>query len=409
MIYKWVLVTILIYVGLINNGWTQSCETAEHDGSWSLRKPMPVENSEFAVAELNGMIYAAGGFLHHNHQVFLIYNPKKDLWKEGPDLPAGTHHPAVVAANEKIYVIGGEGAENLVQIFDPKTETWTRGKNMPSERIAMAGVEVRGKIHLIGGSPNIRSGTALDTHEIYDPVLDSWQKAPALPLSVEHVPALFLNEKIYVIGGRSDFTNTNAVQIFDPRSGTWTQGAPMQNARSGFGAVVFEKRILVFGGEDLISRTVIASSERYDPANNTWSFLEEAPTTVHGGPAAAFARFIYLFGGSEIAASGTGIDSVQRLSISNRPKSPGDLTAKSVTSNSARLQWSDSSTNEAEFQIQAKSGSKKYQAVATAPADSETVVITGLTRNSEFTFRVRARNGCGTSSFSNTLKITTRP
>src|SRR5262245_39666412 len=142
-----ILIVLLILIESASTMWSQNCEVATNDGSWSIRNNMLFANCEFGTAQVNGLFYVAGGFLRK--KALLIFNPKKDQWTSGPDLPVGTHHAAVVSVSGKVYVIGGEGAENLVQIFDPVTQSWTRGKNMPSRRVALAGVEVDGKIHLI--------------------------------------------------------------------------------------------------------------------------------------------------------------------------------------------------------------------------------------------------------------------
>ena len=401
-----ILTFILLFAFPVIHLWGQTCDVAGHDGNWSLRNNMPVANSEFGAAETGGLIYAAGGFLQASHNAFRIYNPKKDEWTDGPDLQVGVHHATVVAAVGKVYVIGGTGAENVVQIFDPATQSWSRGRNMPTSRSAPAGVEVSGKIHVIGGSPSINNGSALNAHEIYDPVLNTWTSAPPLPTASEHVSAVLLSGKIYVIGGRSRFSNLSAVQVFNTQTQTWSQGPTLRNARSGFAAVVFEKRILVFGGEDLISRTVVSTTERLDPSSSTWSFIENPPITVHGDPGITLGRFIYLFGGSEFSASGDSIDSVQRLSISNRPKSPKDLVLRRVSSSSVRLNWTDQSDNESGFDIQSKTGNQKYKTVATVTANAATTTVTGLVANTDYVFRVRARNGCGTSGFTNTIQST---
>jgi len=66
----------------------------------------------------------------------------------------------------------------------------------------------------------------------------------------------------------------------------------MNHARSEMRAAVFEKRFYVFGGEDLISKAIENSVERYDPDLNR-EVLNPMIHAVHGSATAVFQRFVY--------------------------------------------------------------------------------------------------------------------
>ncbi|HSE40948.1 MAG TPA: hypothetical protein VLH08_09305, partial [Acidobacteriota bacterium] len=96
-------------------------------GIWTTREPMPISSSEFGSATILGKMYSAGGYLFENQNTFLIYDPRTNQWKRGPDLPQANHHSAVVAVADKLYVLGGHHVPSAVQIFDPATQKWSTG------------------------------------------------------------------------------------------------------------------------------------------------------------------------------------------------------------------------------------------------------------------------------------------
>ena len=404
-----VAVLFLFSLGLqIGFAQPTSCPIPSHMGNWSLRQPLPLMNSEFGAASLNGLIYAVGGFNMENHAALLIYDPKKNTWTEGPDLPHGTHHSAVIAVDQKLYVMGGSVAPEAVQIYDPVARTWSSGRSIPTPRAAMAGAVINGKIHLIGGIEDIQTGRAVNNHDVYDPQTNSWQSRAPLPTSSEHVAAGVLNGRIYVVGGRNRFSNMAFTQVYNPTTNTWSRAASMNQARSGMGLVTFEKSIYVFGGEDLFGRDVLVSTERYDANTNRWDLINPMLEAVHGNPAAVFGRHIYVFGGGQAAGSGVGTNFVQRLDISNSPKQPLNPTAQATSSTSIQLRWVDSSTNEVSYIVQSKIGTKPFQTIATLNPNSKQYIAKGLTPATLYTFRITARNGCADSIPSATATATTR-
>src|SRR5688572_17711292 len=82
-----------------------SVASAQGTGEWTTGAPMPSERSEVAVAELDGKIYVIGGF--GGQQELEIYDPAVDRWSRGAAIPRALHHAGAVGLNSKLYVIGG--------------------------------------------------------------------------------------------------------------------------------------------------------------------------------------------------------------------------------------------------------------------------------------------------------------
>ena len=91
---------------------------------------------------------------------------------------------------------------------------------------------------------------------------------------------------------------------------------------------------------------------------------------------------------------------IQEL-YSQVPGMPTKLTATPQSTTEIRLTWEDNADNESGFKIEAKTLGGTYAEVATAPANSTSATVTGLTPATGYTFRVTAVGETGTSAPSN--------
>ena len=105
--------------------------------SWVLLGNMAEKRSQFAVAELNGGVWAMGGFnselWNFESSTEIIYSNGTIL--DGPDLPAKARHCAVTLPNGKVVIMGGRtskhgSASKDVLIYDPSTSTYISGPDM---------------------------------------------------------------------------------------------------------------------------------------------------------------------------------------------------------------------------------------------------------------------------------------
>lgn len=90
------------------------------------------------------------------------------------------------------------------------------------------------------------------------------------------------------------------------------------------------------------------------------------------------------------------------------PSAPAALSATALNSTSVRLNWTDTSTNEAQFEIQrrlAPSGS--FATILSAAANAVTINDTTASALTTYEYRVRATNAAGASPYSNSASVTT--
>ena len=98
----------------------------------------------------------------------------------------------------------------------------------------------------------------------------------------------------------------------------------------------------------------------------------------------------------------SGMSNTAQVFTSDPPKKPSKLTVTPTGITTARLNWQDNSTNEADFHIEKSSTSATagFAQIATVGANVKTYEATGLTA-AQFWFRVRAHRAAGYSGYSN--------
>ena len=93
------------------------------------------------------------------------------------------------------------------------------------------------------------------------------------------------------------------------------------------------------------------------------------------------------------------------------PAAPTALAAAAVSTSQINLTWTDNATTEDGFRIErcAGSGCTAFVEIATVGANVVSYQNTGLTASTRYSYRVRAYNAAGTSSYTNTATATTAP
>lgn len=279
-------------------------------GQWGLRAPLLEANSEYALAEANGKIYAMGGypFSRVTVRTVQIYDIATNSWSFGPMLPEPNNHGMAAAVNGKIYLIGGqltadqEGYVNTVYELDPAVGSWVTKAPMPTTRSGGVAVVLDGKIYVAGG--RVPSGADF---AVFDPVANTWETLPNLPTQRNHITGAAIGGRIHVVGGRlanglSPF-KTDAHEVYDPASRQWTTAAPMLAARSGINGVMANGCFHVWGGEAPTGMT--PQHEVYDPSTDQWVRLQNMPIPVHGVVGSAFVGGVIWVtgGGTQIGGS----------------------------------------------------------------------------------------------------------
>ena len=119
---------------------------------WTNAAPMPIPRNQFSCVVLGGKIYAIGGQFHHDSMQLDqrrvdIYDPKTDLWSEGPGQPKGHSHAeaGTFVHKGRIVMVGGHTRpEGGSKSIDPDILVLAPGRDWErAGRIASAFVFAR--------------------------------------------------------------------------------------------------------------------------------------------------------------------------------------------------------------------------------------------------------------------------
>jgi len=251
--------------------------------TWTFRRPLPwpVAGSNGAGV-INGKIYVSGGYSDYGGDFpwgrLLIYDPARNTWTQGSDIPVVTLPGAVKHAaagngvtgviNGKLYVVSGcfsayepygyyESCNPLLFRYNPVTNYWVRLRS-PFAGVTtfgpLVGGVIGGKFYVMGTSPYTH-----EAHfEVYDPSTNQWTPRTSLRLARPGAATAVLNAKLLLMGGRRynaaiDGMETVAITLmYDPITDAWSQRAPMPTPRTGIAASTVllngQSRIEVVGG-----------------------------------------------------------------------------------------------------------------------------------------------------------------
>ncbi len=222
-------------------------------------------------------------------------------WRQLPDMPEPRAAFAAVAFEDRIYVVGGENADGVLDSvlrFDASSTTWTKLSSKPTAVTDVRAVALGGKLYVPGGRLSDDPTDVTDRFERYDLRAEQWETLPALPAPRSGYALATLDGRLYVIGGWDGSTFRREVFEYDPERESWQQRADMPTARAFASVGVIEDRIFVFGGEN--ERGPLANNEVYTPAleaSDPWSRRAPLPQPRSRFGAAVALSSVILLGG----------------------------------------------------------------------------------------------------------------
>lgn len=286
------------------------CRTAmlydpERD-TWSAGPRLAVHHTDHAQVLLSdGRVMTIGGetatmYVSNEAQIIDVANNK--AFATARMLIPRYRPKAAALPGGKVLVGGGrEGDRNpdpAFEVYDPSSDTWTASKSPPgflhpgedwdlkdTSMITMTSLS-DGRVLITGSNFASDCGRAF----LYDPSGDSWRETPRLPVSAAPSGSLRLPDgRVMVVAGgtctdrdwfgveetgRKISEPSDAVQIFDPKTETWSVLAPMKHRR-------WSSEIAWLGcGGVLVADTYSHGSLRtfafdyYDLHTDHWSSLE---------------------------------------------------------------------------------------------------------------------------------------
>jgi hypothetical protein len=259
-------------------------------------------------------------------------------WTALPPSPLGRTEVGAARVGRYIYVVGGFVQPNLqttdrVARYDISTGTWSDAAPLPvavnHPAVAAGAGRCAGQLYVYGGyTGNGGLSSEVDALQRFDPRTGSWTRLAGSGVARAAATLAPAGCSLYAIGGASGGAAQRLVQIYDIRRGSWRPGPSMRVAREHLASVTIRGHVLALGGragsrnldvvEDLETRT------------GKWRRRPPIPTPRSGFGAAVVRGWAVVAGGEELSAGGDTIRPVQAFNprVRRWRMLPGMLTPR---------------------------------------------------------------------------------
>ena len=223
------------------------------------------------------------------------------------------YHSAVLVGR-RIFIVGGEsdlGPEPVVEIFDLDTRTVALGMPLPTPRRLSKAAWLGGSIYVVGGQDpgNRFAETATGVVEAYDVAKNAWRPVADLPTPRE-CAVVAAQGKLWAIGGfDGDEAALAVVETYDPKTDRWTRAPDLPFRMSAHSAQASRGAIYTFGDYRILDRVA-----RLDLKKGTWTELDVPFVARRHNACAELRGEIFVVGGN-VASSGSHLDLVQRFAV----------------------------------------------------------------------------------------------
>lgn len=261
---------------------------------------MPYAQRSGAAAELYGKLYVAGGGNAAGtvtYDYLYEYDPINKIWTPKASLNETRKSFALVAANGKLYAIGGysTGIGDLISVeeYDPNENTWVYKTPLTYARRNFVACYTNNKILVFGG---VAAGVTLDSVESFDTVLNVWTEKTSMPTARYELSLIQGSSHVYLIGGYGTSGSTSVNEEYDPVNDTWDTKTAMPTAKLLCMYFTINNKGFLIGGYDGVSTTQ-RDVEIYDINSNTWDTDFQIPFNAGYGAFTVFRNEVFYFGG----------------------------------------------------------------------------------------------------------------
>ena len=245
--------------------------------TWVSLPMMPYPCTEDGAAVCGGMLYIMGAQKGDSTSMCCCFEPKQKKWSSR-DIALNIVDSSVTCFNDELYVIGGLGSWQDVQIYNPVLVEWRKAASMACGRAGHKAVVLQEHIYVIAGHDG---DVCLNSVECYNPLTDQWTWISNLSKARRCGAATTAGERIIVVvGGFGDMTITTiepSCEIYHPDTNQWNLVSSPGIPRAACSAVSINDIVYLFGGEN--ETTILCEVECFDVKTNTWYEIEGMPDT----------------------------------------------------------------------------------------------------------------------------------
>jgi DNA-binding CsgD family transcriptional regulator len=243
------------------------------DTRWYPRASVRTARARSAIAAARGNVYVIGGEVDRAPSAeVLIYEPRDDAWQDGGRKPTPVMNTGAATISNTIYVPGGTTpgalATDRFEALDLTSGEWRALPPLPQPLAGHAVVAANNKLYVIGGRSLTGASGAVYA---FDPAANRWSALPALPTPRSQLAAAVANGRIYAIGGYDGRRELATCEYFQLSEGRWHTCAPMTIPRGGLGLAQVGAGLYAVGGG---LTNFIAFNERYDTVADKWTSVE---------------------------------------------------------------------------------------------------------------------------------------
>jgi serine/threonine protein kinase len=228
---------------------------------WAIRASMPRTDAgspsrhNAVTGVIVGKIYVAGGRRCHGLRnaveqstgTLLIYDPQRDRWDFGPEMPLPCGNPAGGVIDGMLYVCGeANDGKRYLQVYDPASQKWKQLGPPEQARSDYSATVIKQKLYVVGGHDG--NGRFFGEVEVYDPAKNEWTTLPAVAPGRSYLGVAAVNDRLWILGGYSSQGWHANMEVYDPALNRLTPFPRMTEARQHAVAVVVGRTVYLLGG-----------------------------------------------------------------------------------------------------------------------------------------------------------------
>lgn len=261
---------------------------------WKPLEGLHVPRDDFGTAVIGRDVWALGGMTGERGTRLTsieVLDTRTGAWRtSGIEMPVGVASFESVAVGPRVYAFGGFDADSRSTAFsavlDTRTRRWRTLPDLPHPRYAHTVTAYDGRFYVLGGRDDDGVVVAVD---VFDPRTESWTTARSPMASArDSHDTVATSDGLMVIGGWRDYEPTDLVDLYDPATDTWTRGPNVPEPVSRAGVVMAEGAVWVSYHE---------LSFVLDLATGTWEEANALPLARHGLGYVHVGDAIYAIGG----------------------------------------------------------------------------------------------------------------